>query len=246
MVDPSALDEAMRRAAVAQLNLVGLMAAHGLSRRELGLLLEFPGAVKHAIDDFHAVLLAVAELLAAGDGVERWAALPTQCKEHYQALAYEAVMSAPMPNAFLITKQPGSDFAVPPHQDGINARLRLDPAASVAVWLAITDATLNNGCLHVVPGSHRSGYLPYERHGETVEGGRPLTVGQLADELEFVPVPVAGGQACAMDVRLVHRSHPNRSTRPRVGLNVRYVAPGAVTVLDGSDLQLFPVAGDRW
>ena len=49
-----------------------------------------------------------------------------------------------------------------------------------------------------------------------------------------------------MDVRLLHRSHPNRTTQTRIGLNVRYVAPGAVTVRDGSDLHLFPVAGDRW
>jgi hypothetical protein len=94
---PSRLDEALSRAAVAHLNLVGLMAAHGISRGELALLLDVPGAVKHSIDDCHIALLAVAELLAAGDGVERWTALPTQRKTHYQALAYEAVMSTTMP-----------------------------------------------------------------------------------------------------------------------------------------------------
>jgi ectoine hydroxylase-related dioxygenase (phytanoyl-CoA dioxygenase family) len=147
-------------------------------------------------------------------------------------------------NTFAIVKQPGSPFAVPPHQDGINNRHRLDPAASVAMWLAITDATTENGCLHVVPGSQRLGYLPYERHPDSTRGGRPLTISPGAGE--FVPVPVASGQAVAMDVRLLHRSHPNRSTLPRIALNVRYLAPGAVTVLDGSDLHLFPVAGDRW
>lgn len=92
------LDEAISRAAVAHLNLAGLMAAHGISRQELPLLLELPGAVGHAIDDCHTSLLAVAELLAADDGIECWTALPTPRKERYQALAYEAVMSTPMPN----------------------------------------------------------------------------------------------------------------------------------------------------
>lgn len=97
MRDLSRLGEAMSRAVLAQLNLAGLMAAHGVSRHELPLLLEVPGAVRHSIDDCHAALLAVAEMLASRDGVECWTALPTQRKKLYQALAYEAVLSTPVP-----------------------------------------------------------------------------------------------------------------------------------------------------
>lgn len=89
--------EAIARAQISQLNLVGLMAAHGISRSELGLLLDVPGPIRHAMDDCHTAVLGVAALLAAADGVESWPALPTQRKTHYQAIAYEAIMSAPMP-----------------------------------------------------------------------------------------------------------------------------------------------------
>lgn len=144
-------------------------------------------------------------------------------------------------NTFLMVKRPGSAFRVPIHQDGINDRIQLDPARSVAVWLAISHATPANGCLEVAPGSHHGGYLPYRRAKQTTGEGRPLIAD--VDDAHFVPVPLRAGQAVAMDVRLLHRSGPNRSDAPRIGLNIRYVAPGAVTTRDGSPHpDLFQVA----
>ncbi len=149
-------------------------------------------------------------------------------------------------NSFLITKEPHSTFSVPAHQDGINDRILLDPAKAVAAWLAITDATVASGCLQLVPGSHGGGYLPYHQAAATGSGGqRPLTAGDFSDEA-FIPVPLPSGQACLLDVRLIHRSGPNQTNRPRIGLNVRYIAPGAVTIRDGSTLTPFAVTGTRW
>lgn len=145
-------------------------------------------------------------------------------------------------NTFLMIKRPGDGFAVPPHQDGINDRIELDPARAVAVWLAISPATPENGCLEVVPGSQRRGYLQYHRAGEA---GSPLTTG-LHGEAGFVPVRLRPGQACALDVRLLHRSGPNNGTAPRIGLNIRYVAPGGLQARRLPAPDLFPVAGNRW
>lgn len=66
-------------------------------------------------------------------------------------------------NTFLMIKRPSDGFTVPAHQDGINDRIQLDPARSVAVWLAISGASPVNGGLQIVPGSHQGGYLPYRR-----------------------------------------------------------------------------------
>jgi ectoine hydroxylase-related dioxygenase (phytanoyl-CoA dioxygenase family) len=151
-------------------------------------------------------------------------------------------------NSFLIIKQPQTALAVPAHQDGINDRIMLDPARAVAAWLAVTDATAANGCLQVIPGSHRDGYLPYHRAAPATPGGhqRPLAAtGDFSDQA-FRLLPLPGGQACLMDVRLVHRSGPNRSRQPRIGLNVRYVAPQAVTARGGSAVDLFVLTGARW
>lgn len=151
-------------------------------------------------------------------------------------------------NSFLIIKQPGTAFAVPAHQDGINDRIMLDPARSVTAWLAITDATTANGCLQIIPGSHRDGYLPYRRADSATADGhqRPLTTAHSFTDEGFRPLPLSGGQACLMDVRLVHRSGPNLSRQPRIGLNIRYVAPQAVTARDGTAVDLFVLTGTRW
>ena len=53
-------------------------------------------------------------------------------------------------NTFLMIKRPGDGFTVPAHQDGINDRIQLDPARSVAVWLAISGASPANGGLQIV------------------------------------------------------------------------------------------------
>jgi len=149
-------------------------------------------------------------------------------------------------NTFLVIKRPGDQFTVPAHQDGINDRIQLDPARSVAVWLAVSEATAASGCLEIAVGSHRGGYLPYRR-AEAAAGDdrRPLTLAKGTSG-SFTPVPLATGQACVLDVRLVHRSGPNTGSAPRIGLNIRYVAPGGWTLRAGPGPHLLPVAGDRW
>ena len=60
-------------------------------------------------------------------------------------------------------------------------------------------------------------------------------------------MPVTAGQALLMDVRLLHRSGSNTASWPRVGLNIRYVAAGAVHTRDGQSLAApTPIAGAGW
>ena len=150
-------------------------------------------------------------------------------------------------NTFLMIKRPGDQFTVPAHQDGINDRIQLDPARSVAVWLAVSEATGVNGCLEIVPGSQHGGYLPYRRASSPAgDSRRPLTLAAGHGGAGFTPVLLDAGQACVLDVRLVHRSGPNTGSAPRIGLNIRYVAPGGWIVRDGPRPHLLPVTGDRW
>jgi ectoine hydroxylase-related dioxygenase (phytanoyl-CoA dioxygenase family) len=153
-------------------------------------------------------------------------------------------------NSFLIIKPPGSDFEVPWHQDGINDDIELDPNRSLAVWLALTDATAANGAVQVLPGSHSRGYLPYAREdsGAPAAGrGRALAAQPPQDSGSPITVPVLAGEALAMDVRLLHRSGANATDRPRVGLNIRYVAPGAFRRGDPAERPgWLPIAGDGW
>lgn len=149
-------------------------------------------------------------------------------------------------NTFLVVKWPGRDFEVPWHQDGINDRIELDPERSVAAWLALTDAGPDSGCLHVVPGSQRSGYLAYGAEDDTgAARGRALGA-RVSEDTQGVPVPVNAGDALLMDVRLLHRSHSNCGEAARIGLNIRYVAPGGVRMRDDSNPSLDPISGTGW
>ncbi|KZZ99042.1 Phytanoyl-CoA dioxygenase [Moelleriella libera RCEF 2490] len=55
--------------------------------------------------------------------------------------------------SMVICKQPEIGGAVPPHQD--STFLYTDPPSAVGFWYALEDATLENGCLSFLPGSHR-------------------------------------------------------------------------------------------
>jgi ectoine hydroxylase-related dioxygenase (phytanoyl-CoA dioxygenase family) len=153
-------------------------------------------------------------------------------------------------NSFLVIKWPGSAFDVPWHQDGIDRRIELDPARSVSAWLALTDTTVDNGCLHIAPGSHELGYLPYELeadHGARRGRAGQAVLGQAGfGDSGTVPVLIGAGGAVVLDVALLHRSGPNTSQGVRIGLNVRYAAPGAVRTRDGSAPILDPISGTGW
>ncbi|WP_031076311.1 phytanoyl-CoA dioxygenase family protein [Streptomyces sp. NRRL WC-3742] len=149
-------------------------------------------------------------------------------------------------NTFLVVKWPHRAFEVPWHQDGIDTRVELDPDRSVSAWLAVSDATVDNGCLHAVFGSQHFGYLPFsseDEHG--AERGRADQATGFTYDASTA-LPLRAGTALLMDSRLLHRSGTNTSDGARVGLNIRYVAPGGVLRRDPQSPSPDPVAGTGW
>ena len=96
------------------------------------------------------------------------------------------------------------------HQDEIYIPTR--DRSLIGAWIAMDDATVENGCLWVVPGSHRSGYLyPQRPHGNPDE----FDVSNESfgfDESEAVPVEVKAGSVVFFNGYLLHRSLKNRGT----------------------------------
>lgn len=64
--------------------------------------------------------------------------------------------------SMVICKQPEIGGAVPPHQD--STFLYTEPPSAVGFWYALEDATLENGCLSFLPGSHRVSRRCSSRH----------------------------------------------------------------------------------
>lgn len=81
----------------------------------------------------------------------------------------------------------------------------------IGAWIAIDDATVENGCLWVIPGSHRTGYLyPQKDHDNTEEFDfAPESYG--FDATKEVPVVVKAGTVVFFNGYLLHRSAKNRS-----------------------------------
>ena len=63
-----------------------------------------------------------------------------------------------------VYKQPHSSEPVLWHQD--NGYTFVEPQAYLTCWIALTDATPDNGCVVVMPGAHRGGTLAARRHAD--------------------------------------------------------------------------------
>lgn len=108
----------------------------------------------------------------------------------------------------------------PWHQDGAYWPIR--PLATCTVWIAIDDATPENGCMRFIPGSHKSKDLaPHDlKKDPSLTLSQELSAGTF-DEAEAVDVALEAGQVSLHDVYLYHGSEANTSTRPRRGMTLR-------------------------
>jgi len=118
-------------------------------------------------------------------------------------------------------KLPHDPKSVPWHQDA--SYWRLTPARTVTAWLAIDDADVENACMHVIPGTHRMGPLPWSDATEPSVLNQSLTdVDKLG---EPVPIELQAGEISLHADMLAHGSRPNESDRRRCGLTIRYCPP---------------------
>ena len=93
----------------------------------------------------------------------------------------------------------------------------------IGAWIAIDDATMDNGCLWVVPGSHQTGYLfPTRDHGQHEE----YDLSDQAfgfDDTKAIPVEVKAGSVVFFNGYLLHKSLKNRSQIYRRALVSHYM-----------------------
>jgi hypothetical protein len=104
--------------------------------------------------------------------------------------------------------------ATPWHQDEAYWDPRFAHQA-VSIWLALQPATIENGCMRFIPGSHRGPVLPHELISLESHGLRAS--GTLPDVPEAICELPAGG-ATLHDGRMLHAAGPNLSGQPRRAL----------------------------
>ncbi|KAK1492546.1 phytanoyl-CoA dioxygenase [Colletotrichum cuscutae] len=135
--------------------------------------------------------------------------------------------------SMIICKQPEIGGAVPPHQD--STFLYTDPPSAVGFWYALEDATLENGCLSFLPGSHRwapvssrlvrkagnAGTEMVDNEGPRfppgdVYGAEKASEEEKAGEGKYVPGEVKAGDLVLIHGNLLHKSEKNLSQKGRI------------------------------
>ncbi len=82
----------------------------------------------------------------------------------------------------------------------------------VGGWIAMDDATVENGCLWLIPGSHRHGVLwPMERQDDSRFDCTDESTGFPYSDADAIPVEVKAGSIVFFNGYLLHRSFPNRA-----------------------------------
>ncbi len=116
-----------------------------------------------------------------------------------------------------VYKKPGTTQEFPFHQD--NGYTFIEPQQYLTCWVALTDATVDNGCPWVIPGWHRYGTIAHEA---TELGWRCVE-----SSPDAVPVPARAGDIVVFSSLTPHRTGPNLSDGVRKAYILQYAPDGA-------------------
>jgi Phytanoyl-CoA dioxygenase (PhyH) len=128
-------------------------------------------------------------------------------------------------------KMPGDKKYISWHQDA--TYWGLHPPKATTAWIALSESVPENGCMRVIPGTHKGPLLPQI---ETYAFDNALSRGQeiavKVDELKAVDLVLRPGEMSLHHIGMVHGSKANDSDKPRIGLAIRYISTDVVQ--DGS------------
>ena len=148
------------------------------------------------------------------------------------------------------------------HQD-YSYWTRTAPAGHITCFLCLDDATLENGCLHVIPRSHQWDLLPkvdlIGGAAETMESIKSVLTAEQLEQFKPTPIFLKAGGCSFHHCLTLHGSYPNQSDRPRRSIVPNYMKPGTRSasnqpIMPGAPAieagkivegELFPIAGRR-
>ena len=169
--------------------------------------------------NLHGLIPEFAEISHEGDQGQRNAAIASD-------LGYR---DPRLLQSMIICKQPEIGGAVPPHQD--STFLYTNPPSAVGFWIALEDATKENGCLSFAPGSHRraaiqsrfvrkpddSGTTFEDIRDENEQWPRDLTRDAATSTAEkYVLGEVSAGTLVLIHGNVLHKSEKNLSQKGRI------------------------------
>ncbi len=118
----------------------------------------------------------------------------------------------------LVYKKPNTKDEFPWHQD--NGYTYVEPQQYLTCWVALTDATVDNGCPWIVPGLHQQGTLAHR--------WTDLGFQCFEDSSEAVPLEVKAGSIAVFSSLTPHRTGPNLTGSTRKSYILQYAPDGAI------------------
>lgn len=119
----------------------------------------------------------------------------------------------------MLLKPPFHGSAKPYHQD--SPYWPIDPMELVTCWMALDDATIENGCMRFLPGTHRLGLRKHSH----LEGPHIVPEGweEMSKRPDEVAVELRAGSCSFHHSLVLHETSPNRSPRPRRAMTTAYM-----------------------
>lgn len=147
-------------------------------------------------------------------------------------------------NVTYIVKEAETGSHVSWHQDLTYWGLSED--VQVSMWLALSRATAESGCMRMIPGSHVKGRVDHEL---TEDPSNVLLQGQTVRDLnesDAVLCALEPGEASFHHGWTLHASIPNQSKERRIGLNVQYLATHVRQTKHDADSAMLVRGEDRY
>jgi hypothetical protein len=138
-------------------------------------------------------------------------------------------------------------FCKPAHHGGVVAWhqdysywTRTEPLAHLTCWMALDDSTLENGCVHYVPGSHKWHLLPITGLAGDMDEIRTVLNDEQGAAFRPVPVELKRGECVFHHALTVHGSYENRSPRQRRATLINVFRDGVRSAKSDAPLEGVP------
>ena len=125
------------------------------------------------------------------------------------------------------------------HQD-YSYWTRTEPLAHLTCWIALDDASRENGCLHYVPRSHQWPLLPITGLAGDMDEIRTVLSDEQNKQFQPIPVELHRGECSFHHGLTIHGSYENFSDRPRRATVINVFRDGVKSASDKPPLEGVP------
>lgn len=136
--------------------------------------------------------------------------------------------------------KPARDGAVVAWHQDYSYWTRTKPVAHLTCWIGLDDSTVENGCVHYVPGSHRWDLLPRGGLADEMDSVQAHLTDQQKAEFRPAAVELRAGEASFHHPMTLHGSYENHSDRPRRAAVINVFRDGVISDTDEPLLEGVP------